>query len=253
MLWGECLSGALYWNDFLRLAKECGFNDPRLMTSSPIAIGNKQILERVGAQVEFYSATYRLFKLPALEPDCEDYGQAVIYKGIPAEDNLGCLSGDLKHFLDLDDHHRCHKGKVFTVCGNTYRMIHDTRFAPLFEVQLYLYISHIHTTIPHYTTLYHTIPHNTTRYTRYTRYTLYSSSVTSPNTMESSKDVARICLTPAEARVEQVDRAAKLWCGGFDVAAKRGKEREGRKDGREREGRKDGGRERRKEGFGVAD
>lgn len=30
VLWGECLSGALYWNDFLRLSKNCGFIDPRL-------------------------------------------------------------------------------------------------------------------------------------------------------------------------------------------------------------------------------
>lgn len=26
---------------------------------------------------------HRLWKLPRLEPDCEDYGQAVIYKGSP--------------------------------------------------------------------------------------------------------------------------------------------------------------------------
>lgn len=30
VLWGECLSGALYWNDFLRLSRECGFTDPRI-------------------------------------------------------------------------------------------------------------------------------------------------------------------------------------------------------------------------------
>ena len=28
LLWGECLSGALYWNDFLNLAKAAGFGDP---------------------------------------------------------------------------------------------------------------------------------------------------------------------------------------------------------------------------------
>ena len=31
ILWGECLSGALYWNDFIRLSKMCGFTDPRLV------------------------------------------------------------------------------------------------------------------------------------------------------------------------------------------------------------------------------
>jgi arsenite methyltransferase len=28
----------------------------------------------------------------------------------------------------LDDHHVIEKGKVFPVCGNTFRMLHDTRF-----------------------------------------------------------------------------------------------------------------------------
>ena len=87
MLWGECLSGALYWNDFLRLAKTCGFLDPRLMKSSPIALGSSQIEAAVGTHVKFFSATYRLWKLPALEPDCEDYGQV----------NLPCLATG--HFI----------------------------------------------------------------------------------------------------------------------------------------------------------
>ena len=38
VLWGECLSGALYWNDFLNLVKRCGFTDPRSVTSKPITI-----------------------------------------------------------------------------------------------------------------------------------------------------------------------------------------------------------------------
>ncbi len=35
--------------------------------------------------------------------------------------------------LKLDKHHIIVAGKVFQVCGNTYRMLHDTRFAPHFE------------------------------------------------------------------------------------------------------------------------
>jgi hypothetical protein len=71
---GECLSGAFYWNDFLRLAKECGFQDPRLVKDDKIVIQNKRIEEVVG-HIDFYSATYRLFKIEGLEPECEDYGQ----------------------------------------------------------------------------------------------------------------------------------------------------------------------------------
>ena len=86
VLYGECLSGALYWNDFLNLAKQCGFQDPRLVSSNPITINNEEIEQKIG-HISFYSATYRLFKLKDLEPDCEDYGQAVIYKGTIKRNN----------------------------------------------------------------------------------------------------------------------------------------------------------------------
>ena len=36
VLYGECLGGALYWNDFIRLAKRAGFNDPRLVEDRPL-------------------------------------------------------------------------------------------------------------------------------------------------------------------------------------------------------------------------
>ena len=45
VLWGECLSGALYWNDFLNLSKECGFNDIRLVKSNKIEINNRNFVE----------------------------------------------------------------------------------------------------------------------------------------------------------------------------------------------------------------
>ena len=33
VLWGECLSGALYWNDFLNFSKKAGFTDPRAVAA----------------------------------------------------------------------------------------------------------------------------------------------------------------------------------------------------------------------------
>lgn len=123
VLFGECLSGALYYNDFLRIARECGFIDPRVVKSSPITIENEEIKARVGA-IRFVSVTYRLFKLDDLEDLCEDYGQAVRYKGtVP-----GCA-----HVFNLDKHHAIETGKLFPVCGNSWRMLHDTRFRPHFE------------------------------------------------------------------------------------------------------------------------
>mmetsp|Transcript_11320 Transcript_11320/g.21190 ORF Transcript_11320/g.21190 Transcript_11320/m.21190 type:complete len:421 (+) Transcript_11320:94-1356(+) len=128
VLWGECLSGALYWNDFHNLAKACGFKDPRLVEDAPITVNNKEIqdmLQRQGhGDLEFYSATYRLIKLDCLEPFCEDFGQAVIYKGTIPRAESGWA---------LDNHHYMETGKVFPVCGNTYNMLKQTRFEEHFE------------------------------------------------------------------------------------------------------------------------
>jgi arsenite methyltransferase len=123
VLYGECLGGALYWNDFLPMAKAAGFLDPRLVASRPIEITNEALREKLGP-ARFFSATYRLFKLDGLEPACEDYGQAVIYRGTVAR------ASDV---FDLDNHHAIERGKVFTVCGNTWRMLAETRFAPHFD------------------------------------------------------------------------------------------------------------------------
>lgn len=122
VLYGECLSGALYWNDFLTFAKRVGFDDPRLVNHRPLTIQNPKLEARV-APLTFTSATYRLFKLDGLETECEDYGQAVIYKGTLPH---------TPHRFDLDAHHSIETGKVFPVCGNTWKMLADTRFADHF-------------------------------------------------------------------------------------------------------------------------
>ena len=123
VLYGECLGGALYWNDFLPIAKESGFLDPRLVTSKPLGITNEAVKQKLGA-AKFFSATYRLFKLDGLEESCEDYGQAVVYKGD--------IAGEPEAFA-LDGDHLIERGKVFPVCGNTWRMLADTRFRPRFD------------------------------------------------------------------------------------------------------------------------
>lgn len=123
VLHGECLAGALYWGDFLDLAKGAGFGDPRLVSDRPLTVNDPQIAERV-APVEFYSATYRLFKLDGLESACEDYGQAVRY--------LGSLA-DAPHRFVLDKHHALETGRLFPVCGNTWRMLQESRLASHFE------------------------------------------------------------------------------------------------------------------------
>jgi ubiquinone/menaquinone biosynthesis C-methylase UbiE len=127
VLWGECLSGALYWNDFENMARKVSFTDPRLVEDAPITIKNKQVEQLISETgndaLKFFSATYRLWKMD-LEPHCEDYGQAVIYKGTMDRYPSGWL---------LDKHHYIEAGKVFPVCGNTYKMLHDSRLKEHFE------------------------------------------------------------------------------------------------------------------------
>ena len=123
VLWGECISGALYWNDFLNFSKKAGFTDPRAVENKPVTVENEELEELIG-DIKFFSVTYRLFKIDGLESDCEDYGQAVMYKGTIAETPQSML---------LDDHHLFPKGKMMTVCGNTYKMLNDTRFAKHFD------------------------------------------------------------------------------------------------------------------------
>ncbi len=123
VLYGECLGGALYWNDFINLAKRQGFADPRLVEGRPLAITNPELEAKLG-NINFYSATFRLFKLDSLEPDCEDYGQAVIYLGSIAEQ---------PQTFQLDAQRIMEAGQRTPVCGNTWRMLQNTRFAKHFE------------------------------------------------------------------------------------------------------------------------
>ena len=43
VIWGECIAGALYINDFLRIAKDAGFADPRILHQGPVAIHDADI------------------------------------------------------------------------------------------------------------------------------------------------------------------------------------------------------------------
>jgi len=122
VLYGECLGGALYWNDFLRIANAAGFADPRLVEDRPLEITDNNLTLKIG-NLSFFSATYRLFKLDQLESACESYGQAVIYQGTIPESNNAFV---------LDKHHKIQASFIFPVCGNTWRMLKNSRFAEHF-------------------------------------------------------------------------------------------------------------------------
>ena len=80
VLWGECVAGALYTQDFKRMARAAGFTDVRTLASSPIDVNHSQLRKLLGP-AKFQSLTLRLFKLPGLlETECEDYGHVIMYK-----------------------------------------------------------------------------------------------------------------------------------------------------------------------------
>ncbi|MCK5406649.1 MAG: methyltransferase type 11, partial [Candidatus Krumholzibacteria bacterium] len=124
VVYGECLSGALYIEDFRRTLGSLGIRDYRVVARSQISLDDEEIRAKVG-MVDFYSMTVRVFKLDCLEDICEDYGQTARYLGaIPHH----------PHSFDLDDHHQFVTGRPMLVCGNTAAMLTDTRYAVHFEV-----------------------------------------------------------------------------------------------------------------------
>ncbi|MEX0680485.1 MAG: methyltransferase domain-containing protein [Balneolales bacterium] len=124
VLYGECLSGAFYTEDFRRLMAELGCPDYRMTSQSPIEIRNNEIEQKVG-MIQFQSRTLRAFKLENLEDICEDYGQVAVYNG---------TIGKTPHRFVLDDHHVFETGKPVLVCGNTAAMLEKTRFGSHFRV-----------------------------------------------------------------------------------------------------------------------
>eukprot|EP01124_Arcella_intermedia_P027684 TRINITY_DN5469_c0_g1_i4.p1 TRINITY_DN5469_c0_g1~~TRINITY_DN5469_c0_g1_i4.p1 ORF type:complete len:366 (+),score=77.86 TRINITY_DN5469_c0_g1_i4:149-1099(+) len=123
VLWGECLSGAMYVEDFRRALEKSGFTDHRICSSSIITLNNPLIQKQVG-DIVFYSNTVRAFKLD-LEDRCEDFGQVATYNG---------KLTDFPHAFFLDDHHTFVTGYPAPVCGNTADMLSETRYAPYFGV-----------------------------------------------------------------------------------------------------------------------
>jgi SAM-dependent methyltransferase len=123
VLLGECLGGALYWEDFRRVMQELGYPDVRVVNDTPITLEDPDVIAKIG-MVNFRSITVRAFKIP-LEDRCEDFGQIAVYKGSIKE---------YPHAFDLDDHHHFETGKPLRVCGNTYDMLNSSRYAKHFEL-----------------------------------------------------------------------------------------------------------------------
>ena len=124
VLYGECLGGAMYIEDFRRMLRELGCFDYRVMSKRKISIDDSEVAAKVG-DIGFYSMTIRAFKLDGLEDLCEDFGQAAYYQGtIPYH----------PHRFQLDDHHIFITHKPMLVCGNTASMLSKTRYGKHFKI-----------------------------------------------------------------------------------------------------------------------
>lgn len=124
VLYGECLGGALYIEDFRRILREIGCSDYRVISKRRIALGNPEIEDKAG-MIDFYSITIRVFKLDDLEDIYENYGQVATYSGtMPDCPDTFILDRDLIFIT----------GKPMPVCGNTASMLQNTRYCSYFKV-----------------------------------------------------------------------------------------------------------------------
>eukprot|EP00347_Sterkiella_histriomuscorum_P016283 403353780 len=124
VLWGECLSGALYIEDFRRLMERVGFKSYYSVKKSKVTIDNQMVQMQVGP-INFYSITIRAFKIPEIEDRCEDYGQEAFY--------LGTIEGIQDEFK-FDAQHIFKRGEPVRICRNFSEIFKKSRFAPHFEV-----------------------------------------------------------------------------------------------------------------------
>ncbi|NXK45515.1 AS3MT methyltransferase, partial [Chauna torquata] len=122
VLWGECLAGALFWGDLYSIAEEVGFSPPRLVTASPITIGDKELEDAVG-DCRFVSATFRLFKVPGSSR--AGPGQVIYNGGIAGHERE----------LAFDTNFTFKEGEVVDVDAETAAILRSSRFAEEFLIQ----------------------------------------------------------------------------------------------------------------------
>ncbi|NRB37378.1 MAG: methyltransferase domain-containing protein [Pseudomonadales bacterium] len=123
VLLGECLGGAMYTEDFRRLLNRLDILDFRATQKGQIELHDEAILQQAG-MIDFTSITIRAFKCD-FEDICENYGHVAFYKG-------GIKNSP--HAFLLDDHHLFKTGLPVPVCGNTAKMLTETRYSEYFEV-----------------------------------------------------------------------------------------------------------------------
>lgn len=124
VLRGECLSGAMYIEDFRTMLAENGIKTFYDVQVDEVHIGDLRIATKLGC-ITFYSRTIRAIKCDGLEPKEENYGQTATYLGTMPEN---------KRYFDLSEQVRMIKGKPVAISGNMATMLQKSRYAKHFEI-----------------------------------------------------------------------------------------------------------------------
>ena len=124
ILRGECLSGAMYIEDFRRMLSDYGVRAFYDVAVEELHIGDFRIATKLGFAT-FYSHTVRAVKSANLEDREENYGQTATY--------LGTLPENSRYF-DLTDEIRLIKDRPVAVSGNMAVLLAESRYAPHFKV-----------------------------------------------------------------------------------------------------------------------
>lgn len=124
VLRGECLSGALYIEDFRRILAKCGVGTFYDVEIAPLHVGDFQIETKLGC-IGFASHTIRAIKCTDLEDREEYYGQVATYRGTILENG---------RYFDLTEEVRLIKGKAFAISGNMAALLHSSRYGKHFEI-----------------------------------------------------------------------------------------------------------------------
>ncbi|KAI3382741.1 hypothetical protein SNEBB_007294 [Seison nebaliae] len=119
IMWGEGISGALYWKKFIEIAEEIGFTTPLMMSAAPIPVEDeefKKILDPIGAK--YVAITYRLFKPKKIGTKLEK-NKNLKYIG----------DGSLK----IDCYNTVKKNQIIKPLPELYEILNGSRYAKFFE------------------------------------------------------------------------------------------------------------------------
>ncbi|KAF7219012.1 arsenite methyltransferase [Nothobranchius furzeri] len=123
VLWGEGMSGSLFWKDLISLAHETGFSTPLLVSASHIEVHNRDLKAKAG-DIRYASGTYRLFKLPKRSARS---GAVVTYKG---------TLSDFPEQLYFDSSHSFKKDVKVEVNAEMLAILQNSRFCSDFKIQM---------------------------------------------------------------------------------------------------------------------